>query len=214
MTPSPVASPVMVKHGIIFIISAPSGAGKTTLLRTLRERLGGLEDSVSYTTRPPRPNERDGVAYHFLDEKTFRERIAGGFFAEWASVHDRLYGTSREDLQAIIDRGQDAVMDIDVQGARQLKRAFPTAVTVFVIPPSLRELEGRLRQRGTEDEAAVRRRLEAAREELAAISEYEYLIVNDRLATAAAELDAIIMAERLKLSRRDPAQVLERIRGG
>jgi guanylate kinase len=209
MTPAPPAP----RRGIIFILSAPSGAGKTTLLRTVRERLGGLDDSVSYTTRPPRAGEQDGVDYHFLDEAAFRERVDRGFFAEWARVHRHLYGTSREDLQRIIERGQDAIMDIDIQGARQMKRAFPDAVTIFVIPPALGELEARLRRRGTEGEEAVRLRLETAERELEALPEYEYLIINDHLAKAAAELDAIIMAERLKARRRDPATILKAVRG-
>lgn len=167
----------------------------------VREKLAGLKDSVSYTTRPKRPGERDGVDYHFMNEKDFNTRKDKGFFAEWARVHEYYYGTSREDLDAIIDKGHDAIMDIDVQGARQLKKSFPDSVSVFILPPSLRELENRLKQRGTEDDESIQKRLEAAVDEMKSLSVYDYLVVNRDLLSSSSQLESIIAAERSKASR-------------
>jgi guanylate kinase len=204
----------MKRRGAIFILSSPSGCGKSTLLAMARERLSGLTDSVSYTTRPPRPGEANGVHYHFVDAGTFRRRTEEGFFAEWARVHDQWYGTSRVDLEAILARGDDAVMDIDIQGARQLKKAFAEAVGIFILPPARRELELRLRGRGTEDEGAICRRLDVASVELEAAPEYDYVVVNDDLERAAGDLEAIITAERLRVSRLDLREYLDRLREG
>jgi guanylate kinase len=198
----------MNRQGIIFIVSSPSGGGKTTLLRLVKAKTSGLVDSVSYTTRPMRPGEQDGVDYRFIDQDAFLERSSRGFFAEWAKVHRGYYGTSRQDLEAIIAGGDDAIMDIDVQGARQLKAVFPDAVTIFILPPTLEELERRLRGRGTEDEVTLRRRLEAASREMEALRGYDYLVVNHDLARSAEELLAIITAERCRTRRFDPDQVL------
>jgi guanylate kinase len=191
------------RSGVIYIVSAPSGAGKTSLLRKVLSLMTGLRDSISYTTRPRRPEERDGVDYHFIDDDLFRRRVGTGFFAENAMVHGHRYGTAREDLKAIIERGDDVVMDIDVQGAIQIKGAFPEAVTLFVLPPSINELERRLRRRGTEEEASVQRRLGAARMEIGSASRYDFLVINDDLDRAAAAVCSIIEAERHRTSRQD-----------
>lgn len=193
----------MKRSGVIYIVSAPSGAGKTSLLRKVLSLMTGLRDSISYTTRPRRPEERDGVDYHFIDDDLFRRRVGTGFFAENAMVHGHRYGTAREDLKAIIERGDDVVMDIDVQGAIQIKGAFPEAVTLFVLPPSINELERRLRRRGTEEEASVQRRLGAARMEIGSASRYDFLVINDDLDRAAAAVCSIIEAERHRTSRQD-----------
>jgi guanylate kinase len=204
----------MKRDGIIFILSSPSGGGKTTLSRMVREKVTGLTNSVSYTTRPKRAGEKDGTDYHFLGEKEFKDKLIKGYFAEWATVHNHLYGTSREDLQAIIDNGKDAIMDIDVQGARQMKEAFQEAVTVFILPPSIQELTDRLRGRATEDEAEIQKRIKAAMGEMAAFSFYDYLIVNRDLSGSVEQMKAIIAAERLRASRfRDDPDLNDLIAG-
>lgn len=183
-------------------------------MRMIKEKVSGLVDSVSYTTRPKRPGERDGIDYHFMDEKSFKSRIVRGFFAEWAPVHEYYYGTSREDLRSIIEGGNDAIMDIDVQGTRQLIESFPESVSIFILPPSIEELEKRLRRRGTEEAAAIRRRLATAVEEIQSLSIYDYLIVNRDLVTSAAQLEAIITAERLNSNRFEPTDIIRSIVGG
>ncbi len=204
----------MKRKGIIFILSSPSGGGKTTLLRLVLEKVAGLADSVSYTSRPKRPGERNGIDYHFLEEKDFRTRIGKGFFAEWASVHGHYYGTSREDLSAILERGLDAVMDIDVQGAASLRESFPDCVTLFILPPTMAELEARLRRRGTEDDESIRQRLETATREMEALGRYDYLVINRDLLESQAQIEAIIVAERQKAARHDAGEVLLEIAGG
>jgi guanylate kinase len=193
------------RRGIVFIVSSPSGGGKTTLLRRICAHLDDLVDSVSYTTRPMRTGEADGVDYRFLDEAGFDARVEAGFFAEWAVVHGHRYGTSRGDLEDIVGRGLDAVMDIDVQGARQLKGVIAEAVTVFILPPSLTELERRLRARGTESDESLGRRIDAAAREMQSLDFYEYLVVNDELDDAARRLEAIFVAERQRTRRYDMA---------
>jgi guanylate kinase len=204
----------MTRQGIIFILSAPSGGGKTTLLGMLRKKMPDLASSISYTTRPRRRGEKEGVDYRFLDEKTFKEKLPKDFFAEWATVHNHLYGTSRDDLQAIIGSGRDALMDIDVQGTRQMKEVFPESVTIFILPPSIKELRKRLSGRGTEDKEEIDRRLKAAVDEMAAYSLYDYLVVNSDLNESLARLEAIITAERQRASRyRDDPGFKELISG-
>jgi len=191
----------MKRKGIIFILSSPSGGGKTTLSKMVRENVPGLSNSVSYTTRPKRSGETNGVDYHFLGEKEFKDNLIKGYFAEWATVHNHLYGTSREDLQAIIDSGKDAIMDVDVQGARKMKEVFEDAVTIFILPPSIQELADRLRRRGTEEETEIQRRVKAAMGEMAAFSFYDYLIVNRDLNESMEQMRAIVAAERLRAER-------------
>ncbi len=190
------------RRGIIFILSAPSGAGKTTIARAALGRIPGLSASVSLTTRVPREGEVEETDYYFVTGEEFRRRAERGELAEWARVFDAFYGTPRGPLDGAVESGRDILLDIDVQGARQLKRAYPRdAVTIFVLPPTFEELEGRLRKRGTEDEAAIAQRLKRARAEAGACSEYEYLIINDDVDQSIGRLLAVVDAERSRVSR-------------
>lgn len=188
--------------GRLFVISAPSGAGKTTLLSRVMARLPGLVFSVSHTTRMVRPGERDGIDYHFISPAEFVAMIDRGHFLEHAEVHGNLYGTSREAVRKQLAEGVDVILDIDVQGAAILRSSGQLdAAYIFIAPPSMTELEQRLRGRGTESEERIRLRLKNARQELQAASQYEYLIINEDLADAADLLAAIILAERARAHR-------------
>ncbi|OAQ20385.1 guanylate kinase [Thermosulfurimonas dismutans] len=188
----------MLQAGLLLVISAPSGAGKTTLCRLLIER-AGFSFSVSHTTRSPRSGEVEGRDYYFVDRKTFEEMIRKGEFLEWAEVHGNLYGTSWEEVNRRLSSGQDLLLDIDVQGASQVrKRLGSRAIFVFIMPPSLEELERRLRGRGTEDEITVARRLARAREEMNYASWFDYVVVNDEVERAFEDLLAIVRAERCR----------------
>jgi guanylate kinase len=188
--------------GKLFVISAPSGAGKTTLLKRVMARVPHLTFSVSHTTRPPRPGERDGVDYSFVSTAEFEEMIAANAFLEYARVHANLYGTSRMAVEKLQQQGQDVVLDIDVQGASILRReALACATYIFVAPPSLAELEKRLRGRGTEAEEMIAVRLANARKELAVMKDYEYLVVNQQVDESVELLTAIILAERARAHR-------------
>ncbi len=189
------------RPGIIFIVSAPSGAGKTTLARLAVGRLGGLTLSVSCTTRRPRAGEVEGVDYTFISEQEFRRRIEAGSFAEWANVHGYLYGTEKAPLEGAIAERRDILLDIDVQGAKQIVRLYPEAVSVFVLPPTLAELERRLRARGTEEEETIQRRLKRAKEETKELRNYDYYIINREIGEAADTLISIIEAERHRVRR-------------
>ena len=184
------------KLGRLFIVSAPSGAGKTTLCQAVRKRMPDLHYSISYTTRPRRDDELDGVHYRFISESEFRKGIQRGRWAEWASVHGNLYGTDAADLNRILEAGGDILLDIDVQGARQLIRRYPHSVTIFILPPSFEILEQRLAARATDNEAAVALRLQNAKAEIAAKDEYGHVLVNDDLDGAVAELEAVISGYR------------------
>ena len=188
-------------HGIIFIVSAPSGAGKTTLTKRAVEAFPALFLSVSYTTRPPRANEVDGRDYHFIGEEQFFHLRDSGALAEWARVHGFFYGTPRAPLEGALAEGRDVILDIDVQGARQIKQVYPEAVSIFILPPSWEELEARLRGRRTEEESTIARRLKRAREEAQELPLYDYWIVNDKLERAVEVLKAIVIAERARVSR-------------
>ncbi len=191
-----------LRRGIIFIVSAPSGAGKTTISRAAVREIGGLTPSVSLTTRQPRSGEVEGVDYQFVSEEEFQRRLAADELAEWARVFDASYGTPRAPLEDAIRDGRDMLLDIDVQGARSLRARYARdAVTIFVLPPSFEELEGRLRRRGTEDAAAIARRLTRARDEFRAYPEYDYLIINANVADSLTQLGAIVRAERLRVAR-------------
>ncbi|MBK1716210.1 guanylate kinase [Thiocystis violacea] len=190
--------------GILFIVSAPSGAGKTSLVKALLARDPGLSLSVSCTTRRARDGERDGVHYHFLDRDRFRAEIDQGAFLEHAEVFGNLYGTRAADVGRHLESGRDLILEIDWQGARQVRKRFPAAVGVFVLPPSIAELENRLRGRGTDSEAVIAGRMTQARDEMAHFAEYDYLVVNDRFETALDALAAITLAERQRLSRQRP----------
>ena len=187
--------------GLLIVISAPSGTGKTTLVHMLLKEFPDLEFSVSYTTRPPRPGEVDGRDYHFVDRKTFERMIEEGDFLEWAEVYGNLYGTSRTQVLKALNEGKDVILDIDTQGALQVKKNFPEAVLIFILPPSLKELERRLRNRGTDDEETIERRLKTAREEIRRASLYDYIVVNDVLEVAYENLKSIIRAEKLRTER-------------
>src|SRR5262245_107190 len=164
------------RHGALFVVSAPSGAGKTTLCREARLRLPDLAYSVSYTTRPPRPGEIEGTDFVFVTEPQFRALLAEGAFAEWATVHGNLYGTRASVLEAALGAGRDALLDIDTQGAAQLRARYPEAVLVFIVAPSMDELSQRLRERRSDAATEIARRLARAREEVALWRSYDYLV--------------------------------------
>lgn len=191
-----------IRRGIIFILSAPSGAGKTTISKAALRSIAGLEASVSLTTRAPRDGEVEGLDYHFVSDEEFNRRVAEGQLAEWAKVFDSCYGTPRPPLDRSVDSGNDILLDIDIQGARQIREKYARdAVTIFVLPPSFDVLEQRLRRRGTEDEEAIGRRLNRARKEAEAFSEYDYLIINADIDESIAQLETIVKAERLRVAR-------------
>jgi len=181
----------------VFVITGPSGVGKGTLIRGLMERVPSLELSVSATTRPPRPGERDGLDYHFLSPEEFERRVQAGDFVEHADYAGRRYGTLRSELDRRVGAGVPVVLEIEVQGARQVREAMPEAIQVFIAPPSLEALRTRLIGRGTDDQQEVERRLQVAEGELAAQSEFGHVVVNDRLEDARDEL-ARIVAENLE----------------
>jgi guanylate kinase len=184
----------------VFIISAPSGSGKSTLVGHLMTRVPGLRFSVSYSTRPPRGPERDGVDYHFISREEFQERIDKGEFLEWADVFGNYYGTHAGELAAAEAAGQDLVLDIDVQGARQLMEKLPGAVTIFILAPSREILEQRLRARSQDTEEVILRRLRKAAEEISNYTQYDYVLVNREVESSMDNLVSIVTAVR---SRRD-----------
>jgi guanylate kinase len=188
---------------ILLILSAPSGTGKTTLARRLVLSHPDAIFSVSYTTRAPRGKERDGVDYHFVDGARFAQMVAEGAFLEHAEVHGHRYGTPRAVVDEARRRGALAVFDIDVQGGEAIRAQHPEAVRVLILPPSLEELERRLRSRSTDDDATVRKRLEAARREMLRARSYEYWVVNDDLERASGDLEAIVRAEGCRAGTRD-----------
>jgi len=185
----------------LFVISGPSGAGKSVLIRRLLEELPGLRFSVSSTTRPPRPGEVDGVNYHFLSRDQFQADIDAERFFEHAQFSKNLYGTNRREIEEAERSGQDLLLDIEVQGARQLQEKGTEAVYIFVTPPSFAELERRLRSRNTEDEAAIQRRLRQAVEDISQVDRYQFVIINDNLEEAYARLRSIFVAERSRRTK-------------
>jgi guanylate kinase len=185
----------------VFIISAPSGSGKSTLVHRLLASDPGLLFSISYTTRSPRPTETNGVDYNFISRKDFEARLARGEFLEYAEVFGNYYGTNRETFEAAVHHGKDLVLDIDVQGARQLKVAIPEAISIFVLPPSRNILEQRLRSRSQDSEEVIERRLRGAAEEVRNYSQYDYVLINRDLEEASARLASIVEAERLRKAR-------------
>jgi len=186
----------MPHKGLLFVISGPSGAGKSTVLARVMGAMGNLVFSASATTRPPRPGEEDGRDYFFLSSEQFQAMIDDDAFLEWARVHQHFYGTPATFVDTHLEQGTDVILDIDVQGARKVLARCPNAVFVFLAPPSTEELERRLRGRHTESEERIRVRLEAARSEMAAIPEYEYLVVNDQVGMAALQIQSIIESRR------------------
>ncbi|HEY3167931.1 MAG TPA: guanylate kinase [Candidatus Binatia bacterium] len=189
------------RQGIIFILSAPSGAGKTTLYNGLKEIYPEIKLSVSCTTRARRSGELNGRDYRFLTERQFKTLKSRGQFAEWAKVHDYFYGTPKRPLDRNIRAGRDVLLDIDVQGARKIKKAYPQAVSIFLLPPSLGELQRRLAARGTDGNDTIRRRLANARGEIGEIMHYDYYVVNREVTEAVQLLSSIVKAERARTSR-------------
>jgi len=190
-----------MERGDLFVISAPSGAGKSTLCSMLVERVEGLVFSVSHTTRPPRPGEINGKDYFFVSEQEFEKLVAQDAFLEWARVHDNFYGTYRSQVLEQLSKGVDVILDIDVQGAKQVKSKLPGAVTIFILPPSWQALEERLLKRGSEDKKKIKTRLQNALKEIEEVSNYHYCVVNDQLKVAFEELKSIVSAERCKTRR-------------
>ena len=188
----------------VIVVSGPSGAGKSTVLARVLAEMTHLRFSVSHTTRPARPGEQEGVDYHFVEEDQFQEMMARDLFLECARVHAHHYGTARTEYDRAEQDGVDLLLDLDVQGAEQVRRKFADAVTVFILPPSRRILERRLRARGQE-EASLQQRLQAAAEEMSLYTEYDYAIINDDLARSVESLKAIIRAARARTSRIDVA---------
>ena len=184
-------------QGTIYIVVAPSGAGKTSLVAALLQAEPDVELSVSYTTRAPREGEVNGKSYHFVDRQQFEQMIAEGDFLEYAEVYGNYYGTSARWLRERLAAGRDILLEIDWQGARQVREVFPDAIAVFILPPSIAALESRLRGRATDSEEVIARRLSEARAEIDLVAEYDYLIVNDDFATARQDLISVIRCQRL-----------------
>jgi guanylate kinase len=192
---------ILRRSGCLFIVSGPSGAGKTSICTPALEKLGGIEASVSVTTRAPRGGERDGKEYRFVAGAVFDRMLEASEFAEWAFVHGHRYGTAKATVQSALGEGRDLLLDIDVQGAAQLKQSYPDAVSVFLLPPSRERLRERLVGRGTEDAEDVETRLQNACREIASLEGYDYVIVNEDLEVAREEFLSIVRAERRRTSR-------------
>jgi len=187
--------------GVLFVVAAPSGGGKSSMVNALLEREPGIRLSVSYTTRPPRPGESEGHHYHFIDVPTFLALKDRGEFLEHAFVHGNWYATSAAWLRAQVASGQDVLLEIDWQGAAQVRRLIPSSIQIFILPPSLALLEERLHRRGQDDKATIARRLEAARDEMRHCAEFNYVIINQDFATAVDDLSAIVRASRLRAAQ-------------
>ena len=186
--------------GTLYILSAPSGAGKTSLLKSLRQQDGALQVSISHTTRPMRPGEEDGRDYHFISQEQFQQMVGAEAFLEHAEVFGNFYGTSESGVRAQLDAGQDTVLEIDWQGARQVRQRFPEAVSIFILPPSPEALYERLSARGQDSEAVIQGRMQQAVSEMSHYEEFDYLVINDDFDSALAELAAIVTARRLRMT--------------
>ena len=197
------------EEGLFIVVSAPSGTGKTSICREFLKMYPNVKFSVSYTTRPRRPGEVHGEDYYFISEESFKKRIVQGEFAEWVENYGHLYGTSRRTMQDFLDKGTDIILDIEPRGAKTLKQSYPRGVFVFMLPPSMDELKARLGKRGAENEGILKKRLEAAMDEIREITWYDYVIFNDMLNDAVHYLGAIYVAEK---SRRERPAVLGKIR--
>jgi guanylate kinase len=197
----------------LLVLSSPSGGGKTSITKQLLQARDDLGYSVSATTRPMRPGERDGVDYHFLTRDEFLRRQDAGEFLEWATYAGELYGTLKSEIERILSRGKNAVLDVEIEGARQIRARFPNSLHLFVLPPSAEVLLGRLVGRDTEPASVIRERIARAADELAAVSEYDYAIVNENLVLAVAQVAAILDAEARRVSRQDGLpRFIERLR--
>ena len=201
------------KRGKLFVIAAPSGAGKTSLVRALMQLRPALRFSISYTTRKQRPNERHSHDYFFVDKAEFERMVAAGEFLEHARVFDNYYGTSRKQVERLLDDGQDVLLEIDWQGAQQIRRALPECRSIFVLPPSREALEQRLRGRGTDSDEVIARRLRDSLADLSHWSEFDYIVVNDDFGRATADLQAIVtgQGEHLRRDRADLRELLARL---
>lgn len=191
----------MDRRGILFIISAPSGTGKTTLCKQLATNLPGLWHSISYTTRKPRPGEEHGREYYFIGEQPFRDMIERNEFVEWAHVYGHLYGTPRKSLDEKIEQGFDVLLEIDVQGAMQVKKRFEDSVSIFILPPSMAALRARLQTRASDTAEEIQRRLNKVKEEVWSYREYAYIVRNEDLDRSLRDLESIFWSERLKTKR-------------
>ena len=187
--------------GLLFVVTAPSGAGKSTLIRAALEKEPAIRLSVSYTTRAPRGGEQDGREYHFVDPQTFQAMVERGEFLECAEVHGNRYGTSQRAIDEALARGEDLLLEIDWQGAAQVRKRYSGCVAIFILPPSVEELGRRMRARGLDAEAVIARRLANAREELSHAPEFDYVIINDVFETARRDLLGVLRAERVRTAR-------------
>jgi guanylate kinase len=193
-----------VMKGNIYIFSGPSGAGKSSIIKDLMAGVAGLAYSISHTSRPPRHNETNGIDYHFVSESTFRRMIDEGAFVEWAKVYDHLYGTSAEELRSQTEKGTDVILDIDSQGAKNIRTCFKDSILIYILPPSLETLEQRLRSRATDSADVIDGRYKKAVSDLINCEWYDYLIINDDLWKAVSEVKAIILSSRCSNSRMLP----------
>lgn len=191
------------REGTLFVISAPSGTGKSTICRKLLKKHTTLKLSVSYTTRPPRKGEKNGIDYTFVTKEKFKKMIDKGEFAEWAMVYSNFYGTSVKRLRQLNKAGYDIILDIDTRGAMQLKKTYNNAVYVFILPPSMQALKDRLIRRKTETADLIKKRLESAREEISCYEKYDYIIVNDILKSSCQELESIILVNKIRIANTD-----------
>ena len=192
--------------GNLFVVAAPSGSGKSSLVKALMEVDAGVQPSISHTTRAPRGQDKHGREYYFVDDAEFDAKIAAGDFLEWAHVHGRRYGTSRQAIEARIAAGADVVLEIDWQGALQIQRQFPNAILVFVLPPSWEELRARLQRRGEDTPEVIELRLANAREELAQVKHFDYVIINEVFERALFDLKTIVHAQRLRYTAQKTAR--------
>ena len=199
----------MERRGLLFVVSAPSGAGKTTLCKELISVVPGLRHSISYTTRKPRPDEEHGREYFFVEETLFQEMVNRNEFAEWAPVYGSFYGTPRTALTEMIEKGVDVLLEIDAQGAIQIKKKFADAIFIYIMPPSIEALRTRLILRGADPPEEINRRLQKAREEVWSYRDYYYIVRNEDMKQALKELEAIVLAERIKTKRIDMTWIEE-----
>jgi guanylate kinase len=194
----------MMMSGQIYIFSGPSGVGKSTIIQAIRKEIKGLGYSISHTSRAPRGRERNGSEYHFVSPEQFEAMIRNKEFAEWAKIYQDFYGTSWSSLRTVLEQDLDVIMDVDSQGARNIKNQYPAGVLVFILPPSLEELAARLRARATDEEPIIQSRISKAQEEIKNCVYYDYLIINDNLEEAVVEAQAVIRAERCRRPVRLP----------
>ncbi|MGH7251224.1 MAG: guanylate kinase [Nitrospiraceae bacterium] len=199
----------MERRGLLFVVSAPSGAGKTTLCKELISVVPGLRHSISYTTRKPRADEEHGREYFFVEESLFQEMVNRNEFAEWAPVYGSFYGTPRTALTEMIEKGVDVLLEIDAQGAIQIKKKFADAIFIYIMPPSIEALRTRLILRGADPPEEINRRLQKAREEVWSYRDYYYIVRNEDMKQALKELEAIVLAERIKTKRIDMTWIEE-----